>query len=89
MGRLLGRRFIFGLAYVFNYSGMAGSLANAFAKIGPAFIVVAPILGFMGVALSGSNTSTNAMFGTFQWGRHVAAPLFWFYAAADGDRTMP
>jgi lactate permease len=58
--------FIFGLAYVFNYSGMAGSLANAFAKIGPAFIIVAPILGFIGVALSGSNTSTNAMFGTFQ-----------------------
>jgi lactate permease len=58
--------FIFGLAYVFNYSGMAGSLANAFSKIGPAFIIVAPILGFIGVALSGSNTSTNAMFGAFQ-----------------------
>ena len=58
--------FIFGLAYVYNYSGMAGSLASAFSKIGPAFIVVAPILGFIGVALSGSNTSTNAMFGTFQ-----------------------
>ena len=58
--------FIFGLAYVFNYSGMAGSLASAFSKIGPAFIVVAPILGFIGVALSGSNTSTNAMFGAFQ-----------------------
>jgi len=28
--------------------------------------VVAPILGFIGVALSGSNTSTNAMFGKFQ-----------------------
>jgi lactate permease len=58
--------FIFGLAYVFNYSGMAGSLASAFSKIGPAFIVVAPLLGFIGVALSGSNTSTNAMFGKFQ-----------------------
>ncbi|HZL60636.1 MAG TPA: L-lactate permease [Stellaceae bacterium] len=58
--------FIFGLAYVYNFSGMAGSLASAFSKIGPAFIVVAPILGFIGVALSGSNTSTNAMFGTFQ-----------------------
>src|SRR6202453_3038846 len=58
--------FIFGLAYVYNYSGMAGSLASAFSKIGPAFIVVAPVLGFIGVALSGSNTSTNAMFGTFQ-----------------------
>jgi lactate permease len=58
--------FIFGLAYVYNYSGMAGSLAKAFSSIGVAFIVVAPILGWIGVALSGSNTSTNAMFGKFQ-----------------------
>jgi len=58
--------FIFGLAYVFNFSGMAGSLAKGFSSIGTAFIVVAPILGFIGVALSGSNTSTNAMFGKFQ-----------------------
>jgi lactate permease len=29
-------------------------------------IIVAPVLGFIGVALSGSNTSTNAMFGSFQ-----------------------
>src|SRR6202167_3833891 len=58
--------FIFGLAFVFNYSGMAGSLARAFSKMGVAFIVVSPLLGFIGVALSGSNTSTNAMFGKFQ-----------------------
>jgi lactate permease len=58
--------FIFGLAYTFNYSGMAASLAKGFAAMGTAFIVVAPILGFIGVALSGSNTSTNAMFGKFQ-----------------------
>ncbi len=58
--------FIFGLAYTFNYSGMAASLAKGFSSMGTAFIVVAPILGFIGVALSGSNTSTNAMFGKFQ-----------------------
>jgi lactate permease len=58
--------FIFGLAYVYNYSGMAGSLAKAFSAIGWAFIIVAPVLGWIGVALSGSNTSTNAMFGKFQ-----------------------
>jgi lactate permease len=58
--------FIFGLAYVFNYSGMAGSLAFGFSKIGVWFIIVSPILGWIGVALSGSNTSTNAMFGAFQ-----------------------
>jgi len=65
-GALLVGVFIFGLAYVFNFSGMAGSLAKAFSEIGPYFIIVAPLLGFIGVALSGSNTSTNAMFGKFQ-----------------------
>jgi len=65
-GALLVGVFIFGLAYVYNFSGMAASLAKAFSALGPVFIVVAPILGFIGVALSGSNTSTNAMFGKFQ-----------------------
>jgi len=65
-GALLVGVFIFGLAYVYNFSGMAASLAKAFSSLGTAFIVVAPILGFIGVALSGSNTSTNAMFGKFQ-----------------------
>jgi lactate permease len=65
-GALIVGVFIFGLAYVYNFSGMAASLAYAFSKIGWALIVVAPILGWIGVALSGSNTSTNAMFGSFQ-----------------------
>jgi lactate permease len=65
-GALLVGVFIFGLAYVFNYSGMAASLATGFSKIGTWFIVIAPVLGWIGVALSGSNTSTNAMFGFFQ-----------------------
>src|SRR2546421_7234307 len=45
---------------------MAASLAKGFSSMGTAFIIVAPVLGFIGVALSGSNTSTNAMFGKFQ-----------------------
>jgi lactate permease len=65
-GALLVGVFIFGLAYIYNYAGIAASLAFGFSKIGWAFIIVAPILGWIGVALSGSNTSTNAMFGTFQ-----------------------
>ncbi len=65
-GALLVGVFIFGLAYVFNFSGMASSLAKGFSSFGTAFIIVSPILGFIGVALSGSNTSTNAMFGKFQ-----------------------
>jgi lactate permease len=58
--------FIFGLAYVYNYSGMAASLASALSKMGDWFILFSPILGLIGVALSGSNTSTNAMFGAVQ-----------------------
>jgi lactate permease len=65
-GALLVGVFIFGLAYIYNFSGMAGSLAYSFSKIGWAFLILSPILGWIGVALSGSNTSTNAMFGAFQ-----------------------
>jgi len=65
-GAFLVGIFIFGLAYVFNFSGMASSLAKGFSGFGAGFIIVSPILGFIGVALSGSNTSTNAMFGKFQ-----------------------
>ena len=65
-GALLVAFFIFGLAYIFVYTGMANSLAFGLSKIGPFFVVLAPILGWIGVALSGSNTSTNAMFGPIQ-----------------------
>jgi lactate permease len=76
-GALLVGVFIFGLAYVFNYSGMAGSLAFALSKLGLAYLLLAPILGWIGVALSGSNTSTNAMFGAFQAlvGKLLGLPL--------------
>ena len=65
-GAILVGPFIFGLAQSFNYSGMANSLAEGFSKIDTTFIILAPILGFIGVALSGSNTATNAIFGAFQ-----------------------
>jgi lactate permease len=66
-GALLVGPIIFGLADVFNYSGMANTMAHGFSSIGTAFIVLAPILGWIGVALSGSNTSANALFGGFQY----------------------
>jgi lactate permease len=65
-GALLVAFFIFALAYIFVFTGMANSLAFGLSKIGPFFVVLAPILGWIGVALSGSNTSTNAMFGPVQ-----------------------
>ncbi len=65
-GALLVGFFIFGLAYAFVFTGMANSLAFGLARIGPVFILLSPVLGWIGVALSGSNTSTNAMFGSVQ-----------------------
>jgi lactate permease len=65
-GALLVAFFIFAVAYVFVFTGMANSLAYGFSKIGWAFVILAPVLGWIGVALSGSNTSTNAMFGPIQ-----------------------
>jgi lactate permease len=65
-GALLVGPFIFGLAYVYSYSGMGTSLAHWFSSAGAAFIVLSPILGWIAVALSGSNTSANALFGGIQ-----------------------
>jgi len=65
-GALLVAFFVFALAYIFVFTGMANSLAYGLSKIGLFFVVLAPILGWIGVALSGSNTSTNAMFGPVQ-----------------------
>jgi lactate permease len=65
-GALLVGVLVFGLAFVFTYAGMGNSLAFGFSRIGRAFLLLAPVLGWIGVALSGSNTSTNALFGNFQ-----------------------
>jgi lactate permease len=76
-GALLVAFFIFALAYIFVFTGMANSLAYGLSKIGVFFVVLAPILGWIGVALSGSNTSTNAMFGPVQamTGRLLNLPI--------------
>ena len=65
-GASLVALFVFALAYTFVYTGMANSLAYGLSKTGVIFVALAPILGWIGVALSGSNTSTNAMFGPVQ-----------------------
>ncbi|HEX8908559.1 MAG TPA: lactate permease LctP family transporter [Anaeromyxobacteraceae bacterium] len=58
--------FILGFAYIMNFSGMAYALGNAFAATGKAFPLVAPFLGWLGVLMTGSDTSTNALFGKLQ-----------------------
>ena len=58
--------FILGIAYVMNYSGMTSSLAIALSKTGFIFPFVAAFLGWLGVFLTGSDTSSNTLFGPLQ-----------------------
>lgn len=47
-------------------SGMGTALGMALSATGPAFAFFAPIIGYIGVFLTGSDTSTNALFGKLQ-----------------------
>ena len=58
--------FILSIAYLMNYSGMTSSLAIAFSKTGFVFPFVAAFLGWLGVFLTGSDTSSNTLFGPLQ-----------------------
>jgi lactate permease len=55
-----------GLAYVMNYSGMTSTLGLALAGTGGAFPFFSAVLGWLGVFLTGSDTSANALFGNLQ-----------------------
>jgi lactate permease len=57
---------IVGLAYLMNYSGMSSTLGLAFTLTGAAFPFFSPIIGWLGVFLTGSDTSSNLLFGNLQ-----------------------
>lgn len=57
---------VLALAYVMNYSGQTVTIGEFFANLGPAFAFLAPILGWVGVAVTGSDTSANALFANLQ-----------------------
>ncbi len=57
---------VLALAYVMNLSGQTVSLAAWLAGAGGAFALLSPILGWIGVAVTGSDTSSNALFGALQ-----------------------
>ena len=54
------------LAYLMNYSGMTSTLGLALASTGGAFPFFSAVVGWMGVFLTGSDTSANALFGNLQ-----------------------
>jgi lactate permease len=57
---------VLALAYVMNLSGQTITIGTWMAGAGGLFALLSPILGWLGVAVTGSDTSSNALFGTLQ-----------------------
>lgn len=57
---------VLSFAFVMNFSGMSTTLALVLASTGAAFPFFSPFLGWLGVFLTGSDTSSNALFGSLQ-----------------------
>ena len=57
---------VLGLAYVMNLSGQTITIGTWIAGTGAAFAFFSPILGWLGTAVTGSDTSANALFATLQ-----------------------
>ncbi|MFB1100148.1 L-lactate permease [Terribacillus sp. JSM ZJ617] len=58
--------FIMAFANLSNYAGLSASIGLALAKTGSLFPLFSPILGWIGVFITGSVVSNNALFGTLQ-----------------------
>jgi len=57
---------VLALAYLMNYSGATATLGLTFAATGATFPFFSALLGWIGVFLTGSDTSANALFGNLQ-----------------------
>jgi len=57
---------VLALAYVMNASGQTATLGNWMAQAGGLFALISPLLGWLGVAVTGSDTSSNSLFGALQ-----------------------
>ena len=63
---ILSIGMVLAFAFVTNFSGMSTTLALVLAGTGAAFPFFSPFLGWLGVFLTGSDTSSNALFGSLQ-----------------------
>lgn len=58
---------VLAFAYIVNDSGITITMAEALANTGSLFPFFAPVLGWLGVFITGSDTSANALFGKLQY----------------------
>ncbi|MCR5582216.1 MAG: L-lactate permease [Eggerthellaceae bacterium] len=65
---------VLSLAYVMNFSGQTISIGEFLAGAGPAFAFISPLLGWVGTAVTGSDTSANALFSSLQYSAAQANP---------------
>ncbi|MFE5208966.1 L-lactate permease [Streptomyces sp. NPDC056600] len=57
---------VLALSYVMNQSGQTVAIGTWLAAVGTIFALLSPILGWLGTAVTGSDTSANALFATLQ-----------------------
>lgn len=57
---------VLAFAFIANYSGLSSTLALALSHTGKSFTFFSPFLGWLGVFVTGSDTSSNALFGALQ-----------------------
>lgn len=63
---ILTAALVLAVAFVMNGSGQTTTLGNWMAGAGAAFAFLSPIIGWLGVAVTGCDTSSNSLFGALQ-----------------------
>ena len=83
MFTILTMLFILATARVMQYSGMIGAGAALFSVFGPVYPFFAPMLGALGTFVTGSGTSSSALFGSVQMSTaaSIGANKYWLAAA--------
>ena len=83
MFTILTMLFILATARVMQYSGMIAAVAALFSVFGPVYPFFAPMLGALGTFVTGSGTSSSALFGSVQMSTaaSIGANKYWLAAA--------
>ena len=80
---------VLALAYVMNFSGQTVTLGLALAATGAFFAFLSPVVGWIGVAVTGSDTSANSLFGLLQTTAAGETGISPYLLAAANTSTRP